>query len=289
MPMKERTKSATTWLRAKHWVLGLLSVTVVFAIITALVVNFRSDRKTGNGEPNPSPTSTGGTLTPAKLLSLGNNWRIQMPSLDESTNTISVVSNPDFQQLSNQFFHLNQNETAAVFYTNNTGVTTPGSHSPRTELRQMTDDGTKLAAWSADDSVGHSLNVTLHVDHIPQGKFVIVSQVIASEGPMATIRVNATAITTTWQVVACFATQGGCKTLDSNYSLGTPMALGLHVANSLLLGSYWNKVTNTTVSFTHSLPSYDTCSFKLGSYCGITSDDSDLEYCQVSVFSVLVK
>ncbi|KAJ3006051.1 UNVERIFIED_CONTAM: hypothetical protein HDU68_004298, partial [Siphonaria sp. JEL0065] len=136
----------------KAWIVAV-AILATIAATAYLVYHFRFEK----------PTSS---TSAATFLGLENNWQLQVPVLDPTTHAVRVVSNPDLQSLSNSFFYLNQNQTAVVFYTNNTGVTTPGSNSPRTELRQTAGNGTKLA-WSSNDSVAHVLNVTLQVDHVP--------------------------------------------------------------------------------------------------------------------------
>ncbi|KAJ3028880.1 UNVERIFIED_CONTAM: hypothetical protein HDU68_000682 [Siphonaria sp. JEL0065] len=280
--VREHAKRAYFWSSvssAKKWLLALAAIVIACSIV--LVTYFKLKN-------NSSTVVQASVNSPASFLALGNNWQLQAPVLNPTTNSILVISNPDFQNLSSPFFHLNPSQTGVVFYVNNTGITTPGSNSPRTELRQTTGDGTELAAWDANGS--HALNVDLQVDHVPDGKFVIVSQLFATdEGPITTLRVKQMTVNSsaTWQVVACFITTA-CKPLDSDYILGTRMTLKLIVLNGVLTGSYENSATRTSLSFSQSLPNYDDYSFKLGAYCSITTADPATEFCQVSVFSVSV-
>ncbi|KAJ3008764.1 UNVERIFIED_CONTAM: hypothetical protein HDU68_002963 [Siphonaria sp. JEL0065] len=239
---------------------------------------------------NPSGRYVATTCGGAKYLRFGNNWQVQLPYSSNNRLGITTIANPSFQSFASPYFYVNTTRKAIQFYTANTGITTPGTSSPRTELRQMvpSSGGTVPIAWSSTGR--RKLTVKLQVDYIPPTKFVIFTQIVSGAyGAYFTFRVASTRSTETdFQVLACAAGYP-CLVVDPNYSLGTVISLSVNVYKHSVTGSYANIASNTTNGpFVFALPAYNDLSFKLGSYCGITVADSAAEYCQVSVFSVSV-
>ncbi|KAJ3009595.1 UNVERIFIED_CONTAM: hypothetical protein HDU68_000681 [Siphonaria sp. JEL0065] len=238
---------------------------------------------------NPSkrydPTTCGG----AAYLKLGNNWQVQLPYSSNGDPGITAITNPAFQSFASPYFYVNTTRRAVVFYTANTGVTTPGSSSPRTELRQMvaSSDGTDPAVWSS--STSHKLSVRLQVDYVPVGEFVIFAQIVSiANGAYFTYRVAPINNQPGLQVLACAAGYP-CLIVDPDYELGTLITVSISVSKNTVTSTYTNAVSGTINGpFLFALPAYTDLAFKLGSYCGITITDPATHYCQVSVFSVSV-
>ncbi|KAJ3017905.1 UNVERIFIED_CONTAM: hypothetical protein HDU68_011421 [Siphonaria sp. JEL0065] len=239
-----------------------------------------------NPTSNYNPATCGG----ASYLNLDKNWQIQLPYSSSNTSGITVIGSPTFQSFASSSFYVNTTRNAVQFYTANTGITTPGSNSPRTELRQMnaTSNGTIPAKWSAYNA--HSLNVTIQVDHVPVSKFLIFTQIVSNlRGAYVTYRVAPVSNLTIFQVLACAAGKP-CTVMDPMYKLGSVISLSVSVFNKTVTSSYANGASKVTSGpFSYTMPGYKDLSFKLGSYCGITTADLASYYCQVSLFSATVQ
>jgi hypothetical protein len=100
------------------------------------------------------------------------------------------------------------------------GVTTSGSHYPRSELREMSADGSTPAGWSATAGA-HAMRVVEAFTHLPSGKSELVGAQIHDAGDDVTVfRLEGTNL---------YVTSGNnphYKLVTSDYALGTPFEAG---------------------------------------------------------------
>ena len=75
-------------------------------------------------------------MLPAKVLDLAN-WKLTLPSGEQ----------PELATFKNKFFHVDPKGDGVVFTAPAGGSTTSGSDYPRSELREMTDNGRNEASW----------------------------------------------------------------------------------------------------------------------------------------------
>ncbi|KAJ3091873.1 hypothetical protein HK100_007077 [Physocladia obscura] len=245
-------------------------------------------------------------MYPSKILNLAA-WALQLP-VAGSTGGVMVIAPPELNTLSNQFFHAanassdissaSKTVNAVDFYTPPDGVTTSGTQSPRTELRQLNADGS-LAAWSYKGT--YAMQVKLAVESFPTNVAsgaggVIVSQLFSTSvvnGPEYVVRAYPNMV----QLVDIFpffskthrielqergSNANGFvnkQTLVSNYAAGTQMTITLSVINGILTV---NVDIGTTVTTT--IDSADDYYFKAGSYCQ-THGSADTG-CQVRMYSI---
>ncbi|KAJ3026057.1 UNVERIFIED_CONTAM: hypothetical protein HDU68_006296, partial [Siphonaria sp. JEL0065] len=228
----------------------------------------------------PLPSSS--TTTPAQLLNLGHNWYIQLPvgNTPEST-TYGSVFPPNLDTFSSPNFGLSDSELAqgfaatnpgVTFYTPNTGITTGGSESPRTELRHMCDaagpTSRSYGGWASNDTYPHQLNVTLQVDWVPLNKLVIVAQLFSvSGGAQFTYRVGSK----NGKYYFSLCTKNGCFTFDNYYTLATAFTLNINAFNNQLTTIYRNLASGTTFSNSVFMSPYPDYVFKAGNYCHIVA------------------
>ncbi|KAJ3119390.1 hypothetical protein HK100_000336 [Physocladia obscura] len=264
----------------RNKILGLAgtAVTLTVAVILLAVLIPRSRAQ---GQQSASLIFVNGTY-PSKILSLAT-WELQLP-IAGSSGGVTVIAPPELDTSSNQFFHAaNASVTSGIpsaanavdFYTPPNGVTTPGTQSPRTELRQLNADGS-LAAWSYKGS--YAMQVKLAVELFPtnvaSGGGVIVSQLFS------TSVVNGPELAELLQERGSNANGSVNKqTLASSYATGTQMTVTLSVVKGNLTASI---DIGTTVTTTIDLA--DDYYFKAGSYC--QTDGSADTGCQVRMYSI---
>jgi poly(beta-D-mannuronate) lyase len=115
---------------------------------------------------------------PSSVLDL-TNWKLTLPVASPGSDVAQEVKQPALNSYSDSFFHVDSSGKGVAFTGPVDGVTTSGSHFPRSELREMTDGGTKKASWSTTDG-SHTMSVTEAVTELPLVKPQIVCAQIHS-------------------------------------------------------------------------------------------------------------
>jgi hypothetical protein len=194
-------------------------------------------------------------IYPANILDL-TNWKINLPIDANGTTTGNSVEidRPKLDTFSiYPFFRDDTDYTGVIFNADCGGATTSGSGYPRSELREMTNNGTALASWSS--SVGIStMEIDQVVTHLPAVKNqIVVGQIHGSSDDIIVFRLEGTHL---------FMDHNGTTgtTLDNNYVLGTRFKAKFVVSNNQVQ-SYYNGVLMETypISFTGAY-------FKAGAY-----------------------
>ena len=170
---------------------------------------------------NPSgsvdkPSSTDNTTAslPAEIINL-TNWKLTLPINTEAPGSPDEIKQPQLANYTNQdFFHINDSASGVVLRANAGGYTTRGSNYPRTELREMDNDGTTEASWSNASGV-HKLSITQAVTALPPKKpHVVTAQIHDAKDDIVMIRLENKSL---------FVQADGKNVgeLDDNYVLGT--------------------------------------------------------------------
>ncbi len=115
------------------------------------------------------------------------------------------------------------------------GVTTSGSKNPRSELREMTGDGTKPAGWSS--TVGtHTMRVVQAFTRLPDGKpHVVGGQIHDASNDISVFRLEGTNL---------YMTNGNDShafPITTTYRLGTPFEAKFVVAGGVVRGFFNGK------------------------------------------------
>lgn len=88
-----------------------------------------------------------------------------------------------------EWFHLNAEKTAVVFAANWDGATTPNSNNPRSELREMVNNGNTLANWSG--STGrHQMDCELRVTRLDGAHHVVIGQIHDADDDVTVFRLE---------------------------------------------------------------------------------------------------
>jgi hypothetical protein len=190
-----------------------------------------------------------GRCLPSDIVDL-QGWKLTLP-----INNAQDINQPELSIYESSYFNHLPDCTALVFKTPIGGMTTPNSSYPRTELREMTSDGTKVASWSATSGT-HEMDWRVAVDSAPSAKpQLVVGQVHDAEDDVVQVMYDGEDRTITYRWL-------GKSTGDlvSEYQLGTYVDLKIVVS-----GGAFNLYANGELKASHSRPSTGMY-FKAGSY-----------------------
>ncbi|WP_245603463.1 polysaccharide lyase family 7 protein [Salinispora cortesiana] len=154
----------------------VITVVATLAITAALVVT----------------TGTAAAATPcdypAQQLDL-TNWKVTLPT--GSPGSPTGVKRPALATYAvNPWFQVNHSCQGVQFCAPVNGVTTSGSSYSRSELREMTDNGTRQAAWSATSGT-HTLTFRLAFNRLPNDKpHVVGAQIHDGDDDVTTFRLQ---------------------------------------------------------------------------------------------------
>jgi hypothetical protein len=222
---------------------------------------------------------------PSEILDL-TNWKLTLPLAASGSTTAAEISQPALATFSDPYFFGSSDGTGVVFRANAGGATTSGSGYPRSELREMTADGTEEASWSTD-SGSNVMVVTEASTHLPPAKpQVVTAQIHDSSSDIIEVVSDGTRSNSPGTYSICVryngATQSPC--LDSSYRPGTRYTVELAAANGQITVSY-NGVRKLTFA-NHTAG----CYFKVGAYTqsNVSKGDAPTAYGEVVVYSAEV-
>jgi hypothetical protein len=233
----------------------------------------------GYAAPRPGPAGPGGgghtdsggadgeggepgsiATVPGDVLDL-TNWNLTLPIGDPGDPV--KIEQPELDTYTlDPYFRLEGDR--AAFLANAGGVTTSGSHFPRSELREMTEGGTEEAEWSTTSGV-HTMTVTQAVTHLPDVvPHLVAGQLHGGSAYVMLVRLDDTRL---W-----LKSDGeDVGELDPDYVLGEEYTLRIHVEDGWI-DVYYNDLSTPAAS----LP-YDKsgCYFKAGAYSQSNTDYGD--------------
>lgn len=153
------------------------------------------------------------------------NWKLTLPVDTEHNGSPDEIKQPELASYSNnQFFFLNQTKDAVVFKAHTGGETTKGSNYPRSELREMSDNGTKPANWSSVEG-RHILFIDQKVTRLPTvRKHIVIGQIHDASRYVIFFRLEDSKLLIS-------VNQGDKIVLEPMYKLGTRFNVMFEVAN----------------------------------------------------------
>ena len=175
-----------------------------------------------------------GCIYPAQILDL-TNWKETLPI--GSSGSPTEVKQPALATYSRDLYFVVNSECSGVqFRAPVNGVTTSGSSYPRSELREMANNGTTNASWTTDSGI-HTMFIDEAVTAVPITKrHIVVGQVHNSSDDVIVIRLEYPKL-----FVDINGTAG--PTLDANYTLGKRFTIKF-VASNGQISVYYNDSTN---------------------------------------------
>jgi hypothetical protein len=190
---------------------------------------------------------------PAEILDL-SNWKLNVPEGIKTPDRSDEYKQPMLNSYQHKdWFYANKKGDGVVFKAPTGGTTTKGSGYPRSELREMTDNGTKNASWSSAAGK-HTLFIDLKINHLPVVKpHLVVGQIHDAEDDVIVFRLENKKL---------FVNLDDVKgpVLDDNYKLGTRFTLMFKVNNDETECYY-----NGKLMFTYK-KAFENAYFKAGAY-----------------------
>ncbi|RQO70008.1 polysaccharide lyase family 7 protein [Pedobacter sp. KBW06] len=160
---------------------------------------------------------------PSEILTL-QNWKLNVPEGIKTPGRSDEYKQPELNTYQHpQWFHTNASGDAVVFRANTGGTTTSGSGYPRSELREMTNDGKKNASWSSSTGT-HTLFIDQRISHLPLEKpHIVVGQIHDDQDDVIVFRLEKNKL---------FVKMGDEKgpVLEENYQLGTRFTVSFKVS-----------------------------------------------------------
>lgn len=229
--------------------------------------------RTLTGEPDEGAPD----ITTARLDLSG--WKLTLPTGAKGKPTEVTHPRPDASADDHWF-----GETAAhavAFRAPVDGVTTSGSHYPRSELREMSADGTSSASWSSTSGT-HTMRVVEAFTHLPAGKSELVgAQIHDATHDITVFRLEGHAL---------YITSGDnphFKLVTGAYQLGTPFE-AKYIVSDGQIRAYFNDALQATIP-AHSLTG---AYFKAGAYtqanCTNSAPCSDDNYGETVIYQLQV-
>jgi len=246
-----------------------LSWFILFFAISAVFAYFWS-----------APSASAACNYPAQVLDL-TNWKETLPTGSSSKPTeIKQTKLATFSV--SPYFYPNATCNGVIFRAPVNGVTTSGSGYPRSELREMANNGTTNASWSTT-SGGHSMFIDQAITAVPKAKkHVVAGQVHDSSDDVIVIRL---------EYPKLFVDINGKTgpTLDANYTLGKRFTVQFIAANGQIK-IYYNG--NPTPAYTLSKSGSGNY-FKAGAYaqsnCSKETVCSNSNFGEVVIYNLQVK
>ncbi len=172
--------------------------------------------------PTATPGAPTGCAYPAQLLDL-SNWKLTLPI---GSGSPTEIKQPELSTyFIDPWFMLSPDCMSARFRAHTSSpVTTNNSNYPRSELREMTDGGTKNASWSNTYGT-HVMFIDEAITAHPVGKkHVVAGQIHDASDDVIVIRLEMPKL-----FVDINGTEG--PTLDPNYALGKRFTVKFVAAN----------------------------------------------------------
>lgn len=229
------------------------------------------------GTTNTPPSTNTSSVLPSKVLNL-TNWKLTVPVETSQPGSPDEYLQPQLATFSlDPYFVVTPDGKGVRFRAHCGGATTSGSSYPRSELREMTSSGTKLASWSTTSGT-HTMVITQAITRLPDYKnHVVAGQIHDSNDDVVVFRLEGTKL-----FVDLNGTAG--PTLNANYQLGTVFTVKF-VARGGKIECYYNG----TLAYTYT-KSATGCYFKAGCYTqsNVSRGDLPTSYGEVVIYGLSV-
>ncbi|WP_210586113.1 polysaccharide lyase family 7 protein [Streptomyces sp. GESEQ-35] len=227
-----------------------------------------------------APAKPAACPAPAAAIGLSKAWKLQLP-LPTSSGSPQEVKQPALATYnSSPWFTTKSTCDAILMRAAVNGATTSNSGYPRSELREMTADGSGNASWPSTSGT-HTMVFDEAITHLPKEKpHVMAGQIHDSDSDVTSFRLEGTSLYITSYNTTHY------KLVTSNYQLGTRFQ-GKFVAHDGKVDVYYNGALKATVA-----AEFSSGYFKAGDYtqanCTNSAPCSSSNYGEVALYSVKV-
>lgn len=230
-------------------------------------------RIVSSGTNQPPP----GAALPSQILNL-SNWKLTLPVDTAHSGSPDEILQTELAGYQNaEYFHTNYTGKGVVFKAHCGGYTTSGSGYPRSELREMTDNGQNPASWTTTSGT-HTMVITQAITHLPDVKqHVVAGQIHDAGDDVIVFRLEGTKL---------FIDENGVNgpVLTTNYQLGDVFTVKF-VARNRGVECYYNG----NYVYTYAV-SASGCYFKAGCYTqsNTSKGDAPTAYGEVVIYGLSV-
>lgn len=230
------------------------------------------------GPATPARSVTAACEFPAQVLNL-TNWKIQLP-IGKSEHPTEVKQPKLATYAKSPWFTVTSSCDGVQFRASVNGVTTSGSNHPRSELREMKNNGADAASWSSSSGT-HTMIISQSINNLPADKpQVIAGQIHDANEDISVFRLEGTNL---------YVTEGNNshhKLVTSSYVPGTRFEATFVVSGGQIK-AYYNGVLQTTIS-----KRFSGAYFKAGAYpqdnCDSSSPCDSGNFGQVTIYKLTV-
>lgn len=207
-------------------VIALLAVAIVF-------VTLRKDKEIKEEPQKVFKELEIDEIFPANVLDL-QNWKLTLPVID--TNNGSKPQDIKQPELASfhfaPWFLVTSDKKGVIFRAPVNALTTKNSDYPRSELREMENNGKKEAFWSSSEGI-HSMKIKEAITAVPENKpDVVAGQIHGDDDDLLTIRLEG-------QKLYIARSKKNIVTLDDDYILGKQFDVEF-LANGGKISIYYN-------------------------------------------------
>lgn len=190
---------------------------------------------------------------PSEVIDL-TNWKLNTPVDKQTPGNVDEYKQPVLKSFTDvDWFHLNSTLDGVVFKANAGGFTTSGSGFPRSELREMINNGSTNASWSSSSGI-HTMFIEQAITHLPNVKpHIVIGQIHDANDDVIVFRLENKKL---------FIDLNGKDgpTLDNNYTLGKKFTVMFKVKDNKV-NCYYNDALTYTYNTT-----FTGAYFKAGAY-----------------------
>jgi hypothetical protein len=218
-----------------------------------------------------------GPTLPSRLLNL-TNWKITLPIETSHAGNPDEIKQPELDGFEHQeYFHVTGARDGVLFKAHCGGATTSGSGYPRSELREMTNNGRDHASWSTTMGT-HTMEIRQAITHLPVAKpHVVAGQIHDANDDVIVFRLEGSKL---------FIDENGNDgpVLTTNYRLGDIFTVKF-VARNRGVDCYFNGQFIYTYAVSTS-----GCYFKAGCYTqsNTSRGDAPTAYGEVIIYDLSV-
>ena len=198
---------------------------------------------------------------PSELLDL-TNWKLTLPINTAALGDPDEIKQPELTQYTNSnYFKLNTSKDGVVFYAPVDGDSTSGSNYPRSELREMTNQGTEKASWSTHSGI-HTMTISQSILELPVTKrHIVAGQIHDKDDDVIMIRLEGTKLFVEAQGTELIPSEDPAyQYLNENYTLGQPFDIKIVATEGRIKVYFDNQLKVDYPKVT------DGCYFKAGAY-----------------------
>jgi hypothetical protein len=270
--------SINNFFRWKNLFYGHKTVWLILLLILILILVFLKSRTYDKPPLISHPPQR--CAYPSQVLDL-SNWKQTLPI--GNSEDPKEITQPELATFADQYyFQASDDCKSVIFRAPVNGVTTNGSGYPRSELREMTNNGRENASW-ATDSGKHEMYIDQAITMVPkEKKDVVAGQIHDSEDDVIVIRL---------EYPKLFVDINGKAgpVLDPNYILGKRFNVRF-LAEDGEIKIFYNSSSDPVYVLKKKKDGYY---FKAGAYtqsnCKTEKDCSASNYGEVVIYDLKVK